>query len=71
MAFEALFRGIRDQRFIWVTSSPGLPAPASGRCILLFVFRHYDQSLQWAFDLGALGGGKFVHIVQEDGFVRI
>src|SRR5262249_56285456 len=71
VTFEALLGGIGDQRLGWITRGPGLEAPASRRRVALFVLRHDSQNLRRTFDVGALGDGKFAHVVDQDGFVRI
>src|SRR5258708_20319992 len=71
MTFEALFGGIRDHRFCWITSRPGLEAPASGRGILLLVLQHDGGRLPWTFHVGAIGDGEFVQIDQEHAPVPI
>src|SRR3984893_8511134 len=71
MTFEALFGGIRDQWFCWITSRPGLKAPASRRGILLLVLQHDGGRLPWTFHVGAIGDGEFVQIDQQHGLVRI
>src|SRR5712672_2203452 len=71
MTFEALFGGIRDQWFCWITSRPGLEAPASRRGILLLVLQHDGGHLPWTFHVGAIGDGEVVQIGQQHGLVRI
>src|SRR6202030_1690799 len=71
MTFEALFGGIRDQWFCWITSRPGLEPPASRRGILLLVLQHDGGRLPWTFHVGAIGDGEFVQIDQQHGLVRI